>query len=127
MDHQKLTDLLHLLPTLNRPIEHITIDFFFDLLVTEERWNSVWLVDRFSKLVKLISIKKKMSVERLICQYMIYIYCNYELPAFIVSDQDPWFDADLEGTLEYCRNHSTYGSSATSPDRQSVRAHNPDY
>jgi hypothetical protein len=77
-------------------MEHIIIDFFFNLLVTEGGWNGVWLVvDRFSKLVKLILIKKDMSVERLICQYMIYVYCNYELPVSIVSDQDPRFDTDL--------------------------------
>jgi hypothetical protein len=77
-------------------MEHITIDFFFDLPVTEGGWNGVWLVvDRFSKLVKLIPVKKDMSVERLIRQYMIYVYCNYGLPVSIVSDQDPRFDADL--------------------------------
>jgi hypothetical protein len=86
-DHQKPAGLLHPLPAPNRPMEHITIDFFFDLPVTEGGWNGVWLVvDRFSKLVKLISVKKEMSVERLIRQYMIYVYCNYGLPASIVSD-----------------------------------------
>jgi hypothetical protein len=77
-------------------MKHITIDFFFDLPVTEEGWNGMWLViDRFSKLVKLIPVMKEMSVKRLIRQYMIYVYCNYGLPASIVLDQDPRFDADL--------------------------------
>jgi hypothetical protein len=77
-------------------MEHVTMDFFFDLPVTEGGWNGVWLVvDRFSKLVKLIPVKKEMGAERLARQYLKYIYLTYGLPSSIVSDQDPRFNTDL--------------------------------
>jgi hypothetical protein len=66
-DHQKPAGLLHPLSVPDRPMEYVTIDFFFDFPVTAGEWNGVWLVvDQFSKLVKLIPVKKEMSVERLI-------------------------------------------------------------
>ena len=62
--HQKPAGLLHPLPAPSRPMEHVAMDFFFDLPVTEGGWSGVWLiVDRFSKLVKLIPVKKDMGVE----------------------------------------------------------------
>jgi Integrase zinc binding domain len=96
MVKQKPMGWLHLLEVPKRLMEHIALDFFFDLPTGVEGWDGVMIVvDRFSKLFKLVPVKKSMELEGIIRQYMKYVYCNYELPASIVSDQDLRFNTKL--------------------------------
>lgn len=93
---QKPMGRLHPLEVPKRPMEHIAIDFFFDLPTAPGAWDGCMIVvDRNSKLVKLVPVKKNMELEGIIRQYMKYVYCNYGLPASIVSDQDPRYNAKL--------------------------------
>ena len=48
-------------------MEEVALDFFFDLPTATGGWNGVMIVvDRFSKLVKLVPVKKEMGVEGII-------------------------------------------------------------
>jgi Integrase zinc binding domain len=91
-----LMDLLHPLPVLARPWEHVTTDFFFNLPTAQEGYNRVWLVvDHFSKMVKLIPLTNKIITEKTVKLYFQHVYCNYGLPKTIVSDQDTWFNSNF--------------------------------
>jgi hypothetical protein len=72
------------------------MDFFFNLSKTIGGYDRVLLVvDRESKMVKLISCNKEATVEKTATLYMKYIYCNYGLLVSIVSDQDTQFDLEF--------------------------------
>jgi hypothetical protein len=89
-------DLLHPLPAPDRPWEHVMTDFFFDLPTAEEGYNGVWLVvDRFSKMVKLIALRNTITAEKAARLYMKHVFCNYGLPETIVSNQDTHFNLDF--------------------------------
>jgi hypothetical protein len=95
-DHNKPQGFLHPLPALKRSWKHVTMDFFFDLPTAEGGYNGVLLVvDRFSKLVKLIPLTKDISASKVAQLYLKYVYCNYGLPVSIVSDQDTHFDSEF--------------------------------
>ena len=65
--HKKPMGLLYPLEVPKRPMEEIALDFFFDLPMATGGWNGVMIVvDRFSKLVKLVPVKKEMGVEGII-------------------------------------------------------------
>jgi hypothetical protein len=74
----------------------MTIDFFFDLPTAQGGYNGVWLVvDCFSKMVKLIPLTNKITVEKAVKLYFQHVYCNYDLPETIVSDQDTQFNSNF--------------------------------
>jgi Integrase zinc binding domain len=92
-ERKQFMELFHPLSVLECLWEHITMNFFFDLLTTEGGYNGVWLVvDCFSKMVKLIPITKTVTVEKTTCLYIKHMYCNYELLKTIISDQDTHFN-----------------------------------
>jgi hypothetical protein len=75
-------------------------DFFFDLPTAEEGYNGVWLVvDRFSKMVKLIALRNTITAEKAARLYMKHVFCNHGLPETIVSDQDTRFNSDFWKSL----------------------------
>jgi hypothetical protein len=72
------------------------MDFFFDLPTAVRGYNRVLLVvDRMSKLVKLISLTKGAMGEKVAQLYLKYVYCNYGLPVSIMSNQDTRFTLDF--------------------------------
>jgi hypothetical protein len=72
------------------------MEIFFDLPTTKGGYNGVWLVvDYFLKIVKLIPVTKTVIAEKAVCLYMKNVYCNYELPKTIISDQDMCFNSDF--------------------------------
>jgi hypothetical protein len=88
MVKQKPMRWLHLLEVLKRLMKQ-ALDFFFDLPTGVGGWDGVMIViDKFSKLFKLVLVKKSMELEGIIRQYMNHVYCNYGLLASIVLDQD---------------------------------------
>lgn len=100
MEKHKPMGELHPFTAPKRPWEHITMDFFFDLPTAKGGFNGVFLVvDRFSKLVKLIPTNKRVTASQAAGLYLRYIYCNFGLPASIVSDQDTRFDSEFWTTL----------------------------
>jgi hypothetical protein len=65
------------------------MDFFFNLPKAAGGFKGILLVvDQESKMVKLILCNKGVTMEKTATLYMKYVYCNYELPVLIVSDQD---------------------------------------
>jgi transposase InsO family protein len=123
-DHNKPTGLLHPLPAPERPWEHVTMDFFFDLPTAEGGYNGVLLVvDRYSKMVKLIPLTKNVTAEKVAQLYLKYVYCNYGLPASIVSDQDTRFDSDFWTVLWRLTGTTLHMGAARHPqtDGQSER------
>jgi hypothetical protein len=100
------------------------MDFFFDLPTADGRYNGVLLVvDRFSKLVKLIPLTKDVSASKVAQLYLKYVYCNYGLPISIVSDQDTRFDSEFWLALWWLVSTSVHMGTARHPqtDRQSER------
>jgi hypothetical protein len=56
------------------------MDFFFDLPMVVGGYNGVLLVvDRISKLVKLVPLTKGATGEKVAQLYLKYVYCNYGL------------------------------------------------
>jgi hypothetical protein len=70
-DHNKFQGKLHPLPAPERSWKHVTMNFFFDLPTADGGYNGVLLVvDRFSKLVKLIPFTKDVSASKVAQLYL---------------------------------------------------------
>jgi hypothetical protein len=98
------------------------MDFFFDLPTAVGGYNGVLLVvDRMSKLVKLVPLTKGVMGEKVAQLYLKYVYCNYGLPASIVSDQDTRFTSDFWQALWKLTGTTLHMGAARHPetDRQS--------
>ncbi len=93
-DHTKLQGFLHALPPPKRNWEHVACDFFFDLPKNVHGRDGVLLVvDRKSKMVRLLPTKKGVTSEGFARLYLDGVYRQFGLPVSIVSDQDTRFDA----------------------------------
>lgn len=83
------------LPIPNRPWKDISIDFL-TLPEAEDGCNNLLvIVDRFSKMVKLMPCTKQVTAEEAAEWFLNNIVCTFGAPQSIVSDQDSKFTSDL--------------------------------
>ncbi|KAN0043479.1 hypothetical protein ACTA71_011138 [Dictyostelium dimigraforme] len=86
---------LHPLPVPTRPWNDISMDFM-NLPTTENGFDSVYVVvDRLSKMVKIIPCKRTITAIEVAKLFWYNIVCNYGLPLTIVCDNDKLFTAEI--------------------------------
>ena len=80
---------------LERPWQHISVDFITKLLVSKG-YNSILVVyDKFSKMLHSIAMTEKIMVERLARLFKDNVWKLHRLPESIISDREPQFVAGL--------------------------------
>ena len=74
--------------------ESMSMDFIIGLPKTNQGYNKVWVVvDKLTKLVKLIPTKKDVKTLELVRLFIKHLYRLYGLPTNIVVDRDRNFDS----------------------------------
>ena len=69
------------------------MDFISDLPRTLSGYDAIWvIVDRLTKTVHFLPIKKTYSTDRLARLYVNRIVCLHEVPMSIVSDRGATFN-----------------------------------
>ncbi|KAM9969356.1 hypothetical protein ACTFIR_001190 [Dictyostelium discoideum] len=92
---QEKHGLLNPLPIPARPWDDITMDFL-NLPTTESGMDQVLvIVDRLSKMVRIIPCKKTITSAEVAEIFWRKIVCNFGLPLSIVSDNDKLFTSEL--------------------------------
>lgn len=117
--------LLQPLPVPGSKFEQITMDFVTDLPPTVNGYDSVLtIVDRLTKVVRFLPIKKSMSAKAVALEFRIGWYRQFGLPRAIVSDRDPKFISHFWGALWQALGTELRFSTAFHPqtDGQSERA-----
>ena len=95
-EHRKPGGLLHSLPIPEWTWEHITMDFFSGLPLTQRKHNAVWVVvDRLTKSAHFIPVAMEYSIERLAEIYVREVLRLHGVPVSIVSDRDSRFTLRL--------------------------------
>ncbi|KAI2643054.1 Transposon Tf2-9 polyprotein [Labeo rohita] len=92
---QLLAGLLQPLPIPRRPWSHIAVDFITDLPSSNGNTTILTVVDRFSKVCRLIPLPKlptAMETAEALCEA---VFRYYGLPEDIVSDRGPQFTSRL--------------------------------
>ena len=108
---------------LERPWQHISVDFIMKLPVLKG-YNSILVVcDRFSKMFHFVAIIEKMMVERLARLFRDNVWKLYGLPESVISDRGPQFAAGLTRELNKMLGIETKLSMAYHPetDKQTER------
>ncbi|KAM9954779.1 hypothetical protein ACTFIW_003379 [Dictyostelium discoideum] len=86
---------LHPLPVPIRPWDDVSMDFM-NLPNTEKGFDSVYVVvDRLSKMVKIIPCKRTITAIEVAKLFWDNIVCNFGLPLTIVCDNDKLFTAEI--------------------------------
>ena len=89
-DQTKPSGLLQLLPIPNVPWESIAMDFIFGLSRSQQSSNGIWtIVDRFSKQVHFIPVKKTIKPHHMAKLFMTHIFKYHGFSKTIVSNRDP--------------------------------------
>lgn len=91
VSHQAPAGLLQPLPIPQRPWSHIAIDFITDLPESQGHTTILTVIDRFSKVCRLIPLTKlptAFETAELLCNWVFRLY---GLPEDIVSDRGPQF------------------------------------
>ncbi|KAM9981132.1 hypothetical protein ACTFIY_003430 [Dictyostelium cf. discoideum] len=89
---QEKHGLLNPLPIPSKPWDDITMDFL-SLPMTENGFDQVFVVvDRLSKMVKIIPCKKTITAAEIFWKKIV---CVFGLPLSIVSDNDKLFTSEL--------------------------------
>ncbi|KAM9973569.1 hypothetical protein ACTFIW_010671 [Dictyostelium discoideum] len=92
---QEKHGMLNPLPIPARPWDDITMDFL-NLPTTESGMDQVLvIVDRLSKMVRIIPCKKTITSAEVAEIFWRKIVCNFGLPLSIVSDNDKLFTSEL--------------------------------
>ncbi|KAM9970473.1 hypothetical protein ACTFIR_002329 [Dictyostelium discoideum] len=92
---QEKHGLLNPLPIPSKPWDDITMDFL-SLPMTENGFDQVFVVvDRLSKMVKIIPCKKTITSAEIADFFWKKIVCVFGLPLSIVSDNDKLFTSEL--------------------------------
>jgi hypothetical protein len=80
------------MPTPDRPWESISKDYMMGLTSTMRGNDCVFLVvDRFSKMVIMVTCKKRITVEATTKLFFEKLSIHFGIPQTIVSDRDNWF------------------------------------
>ncbi|MCO5558213.1 hypothetical protein L7F22_011792 [Adiantum nelumboides] len=89
-DRGKQPGLLQPLPILDSPWESISMDFIFGLPKSIHGNTGIWtIVDRFSKQVHFLPVKKTIKAHQMATLFISQIFMYHGLPSSIVSDRDP--------------------------------------
>ena len=100
---------------LERPWQHISVDFITKLLVSKG-YNSILVVyDKFSKMLHSIAMTEKIMVERLARLFKDNVWKLHRLPESIISDREPQFVAGLMKELNKMLGIETKLSTAYHP------------
>jgi hypothetical protein len=84
--HEKKAAPLHPLPTPLGPWEEITIDLIRPLPISEDKDAILVIVDRFSKMIRLIATRTNLSSAELAKIYRDEIWKLHGIPRTVVSD-----------------------------------------
>ena len=91
-EHQRPSGLAQPLPIPKWKWEHITMDFVVGLPRSRSGYDSIWVVvDRLTKSVHFLPVKKTYPMDRLAQVYVNEIVRLHGTPVSIVSDRDPRF------------------------------------
>ncbi|GJZ64393.1 putative reverse transcriptase domain-containing protein [Tanacetum coccineum] len=104
--------------------EKITMDFVSGLLITPNSYDSIWaIVDRLTKTVHFLPMKKTDSIEKLAQLYLKEIVCKHGVPTSIISDRDSLFTSRFWKSLQEAMGTQLDMSTAYHPetDGQSER------
>nr|GEV84064.1 putative reverse transcriptase domain-containing protein [Tanacetum cinerariifolium] len=100
-EHQKLSGLLQQPDILVWKWERITMDFMSRLPRTPIGYDTIWvIVDRLTKSVHFMPMKKMDSMEKLTQLYLKEIVCRHGVPVSIISDQDSHFTLRFRRSLQ---------------------------
>nr|GEU89276.1 putative reverse transcriptase domain-containing protein [Tanacetum cinerariifolium] len=86
--------------------ENITIDFVSGLPRTPSRYESIWvIVDRLTKSVHFLPMKKMDSIEKLAQLYLKEIVCRHGVHVSIISEKDiiPLEEIQLDDKLDFIK------------------------
>uniref|UniRef100_A0A3B3Q687 Gypsy retrotransposon integrase-like protein 1 n=1 Tax=Paramormyrops kingsleyae TaxID=1676925 RepID=A0A3B3Q687_9TELE len=93
--HQSPAGLLHPLPIPSRPWSHLGMDFITDLPLSRGNTVVLTVVDRFSKMCRLIALPKLPSATELADVLIQWIFRYYGIPEDLVSDRGPQFTSHV--------------------------------
>nr|GEU82944.1 hypothetical protein [Tanacetum cinerariifolium] len=100
-EHQKPSGLLQQPEIPEWKWEKITMDFVSGLPRTPCGYDSIWvIVDRLTKSVHFLLMKKTDSIEKLAQLYLKEIVCRHGVPVLIISDRDNLFTSRFWETLQ---------------------------
>nr|GFC97167.1 hypothetical protein [Tanacetum cinerariifolium] len=92
-EHQKPSGLLQQPEIPEWKWEKITMDFVSGLPRTLSGYDSIWvIIDRLTKSVHFLPMKKTDSIEKLAQQYLKEIICRHGVPVSIISNRDIGID-----------------------------------
>jgi len=90
---------LHPLPTPKVPWEEISIDIIGSLPKSEDKDAILVVVDRFSKMIRLMATTTSISSSEVARIYWNNIWKIYSIPKKIISDRGPQFTSTFMGEL----------------------------
>jgi len=123
--NSRLAGLLHPLPVPRTRWSTISMDFVFDLPLSPEGSDGIWvIIDSLSKQGHFIPVRKTDEAEDIAKLFMKKIFPLHGLPEVIISDRDPRFISDFWQQLQRTCGAKVKLSTAYHPqtDGQSERA-----
>ncbi|KAG8481801.1 hypothetical protein CXB51_026415 [Gossypium anomalum] len=122
--HQVPSGLLQPIMIPERKWDRITMDFVSGLPLTQSKKDSIWvIIDRLTKSVHFIPVRKNFSLDKLAELYVSQIVRLHGVPISIVSDRDPRFTSRFWKKLQEALGTKLHFSTAFHPqtDGQSER------
>ena len=69
----------------------IVMDFLTELPTVLDKFTVLVVLDRFSKILRLIPLGEQTDTESVPCAFFDHVVCIHGLPQTIISDCDPRF------------------------------------
>ena len=85
---------------LERPWQHISVDFIIKLLVSKGHDLILIVCDRFSKMSHFVATTEKTTVEGLARLFRDNVWKLHGLPESVISDRGPQFAAGMTRELK---------------------------
>ena len=99
VQHMKKAAPLHPLPTSKTPWEEISIDVIGPLSRSEDKDATLVVVDRFSKMIRLMATTTSISSSEVARIYRDNIWKIHGIPKKIISNRGPQFTSTFIGEL----------------------------
>ena len=96
--HEKPLDLLHSIEIIDSYYT-IIMDFIIDLSISHDYDILLTLMDKFSKVIRLIPCKTIISTEEIIQLYLKHIYSIFNLPVKFISNRNARFTSKFWSSL----------------------------